>query len=316
MPSDSDKTASFKRADLRLPTLVKNVPVVVVVEGSSIGMEVRLDRDVAIIGRAENADVSVDDRLVSREHARIEAVVEGDSCRYYLLDNGSTNATFLNNQPVQRSPLSEGDKIRIGGTVLRFSYHDEVDAEYHRRIFDLITYDELSGLLTLRPFYRELERELQRSERLGLPFGLLMMDVDHFKQVNDTYGHQTGSYVLKEIGRLIRQALRYNDAAARYGGEEFIAYLPNCDLEAALNGAEKVRDSVESFAFDYKGNRPKVTISIGVAAFPFDAKEVDELVRKADEALYRAKDLGRNRVIAAADPAGSTPPAQPREGVT
>jgi diguanylate cyclase (GGDEF)-like protein len=251
----------------------------------------------------------VDDRLASREHARI--VVEGDAehREYVLMDNESTNGTFLNNQQVSRAMLHDGDKVRIGSTILRFSYHDAIDAEYHRRIYDLITYDDLTGLLTLRPFYRELERELSRTDRLGLPLALLMMDLDHFKAVNDSFGHQTGSHVIKECGRLIRHALRYNDAAARYGGEEFIAYLPNADRPVAEAAAEAVRAAVDGHSFEYNGNRPRLTISIGVAWFPEDGKALDVLVRRADERLYRAKERGRNRVVSADLPGTALPPA-------
>ncbi len=298
MAKDDEKTFSFRRDSLNLPTLTKSVPCLIVVEGASIGLEVRLDKADTVIGRAEDAAVSLDDRLASREHARIVAQGEGDGRDYVLLDNGSTNGTFLNNRQVGKAVLRDGDKVRIGSTVLRFSYHDEIDAEYHRRIYDLITYDDLTGLLTLRPFYRELEREIERSARLGLPLAVLMMDVDRFKQVNDTFGHQTGSHVLKECGRLIRHALRYNDAAARYGGEEFIAYLPNADHELAGRIAERVRAAIEAGDFAYDGSRPHPTISIGIAWFPVDARDLDGLVRRADQRLYRAKEEGRNRVVA------------------
>lgn len=297
MPDESDKTASFRRDELRLPALVKTVPCLVVVEGSGMGGEVRLDRPNMVIGRAEDAAITVDDRLVSREHARVVAEASEEGVEYFLEDNASTNGTFLNNQQVRRAPLREGDKIRVGSTVLRFSYHDEVDAEYHRQIYELITYDELTGLLTLRSFYRELEREILRVRRSGLSLALLMMDVDHFKLVNDTYGHQAGSYVLKQIGLLIRQSLRYNDSAARYGGEEFIAYLPRCGPEEAMAGAERVRLAIEGFPFAHGGEELRVTISIGVAQAPGDGTDVETLVRRADQALYRAKDAGRNRVL-------------------
>lgn len=292
MAKDRDRTATYRREDL--PALDDKAPCLVVVEGASIGLEVLLDKPEMIVGRTDDADVPVDDKLVSRDHAK---VIAGPGDQYFLLDNDSTNGTFINNQQISRAPLREGDKVRVGSTVLRFSFHDEVDKEYHRRIYDLITYDDLTGLLTLRPFYRELERELARSERLGLNLAVLMMDIDHFKDVNDTYGHQVGSMVLKECGRLIRQALRYNDAAARYGGEEFIAYLPNTAATVGHSVAERVRRAIEGYAFEYRESRPPVTISIGIAMYPIDAGDVESLVRAADEALYRAKDRGRNRVV-------------------
>ena len=135
----------------------------------------------------------------------------------------------------------------------------------------------------------------------------MMMDVDHVKLVNDTYGHPTGSHVLKECGHRIRHYLRYNDAAARYGGEEFIAYLPAADGATALACAERVRAGFEDRPFEHEHHRLAVTISIGISCFPEDGRDLDGLVREADLRLYRAKKNGRNRVTGPG--AETAPPA-------
>ncbi len=164
--------------------------------------------------------------------------------------------------------------------------------------------DGLTGLWNRAHFDRRLAEEVSESRRYGRPLTLVLADIDHFKRINDRFGHPVGDAVISRFASILATG-RASDIPCRYGGEEFIAYLPNCDLEASLDGAEKVREAIEGFAFEYKGNRPKVTISIGVAVYPFDAKDVDELVRKADEALYRAKAAGRDRVYCLA---GDTPP--------
>jgi len=293
--NDSDKTLAFRR---QVSLLVKDHPCVVVVEGASIGKQVRLDGDVMIVGRAEDAAISLDDKLISREHAKVLAESVNGVVNYYLVDLGSTNGTYLNGLRVGRASLHEGDKIHVGNTILRFSHYDEVDSKYQRRIYDLINYDDLTGLFTLRFFYAELEKELNRAKRAKIDLGVLMMDLDHFKSVNDEHGHQTGSYVLKEVGRVLRESLRLEDVAGRYGGEEFIAYLPATSSEEAVVCANRVRKVIARTVFQYEEHKPLVRISIGVASYPQNGQTIEALVRRADDALYQAKKRGRNRVEA------------------
>jgi diguanylate cyclase (GGDEF)-like protein len=159
-----------------------------------------------------------------------------------------------------------------------------------------------------------------------MPFCVLMMDLDHFKAVNDTHGHLVGSQTLEEVGALITRALRAGDVAARFGGEEFAAFLLNADCAQGLVAAERVRAAVESHHFPAfrrgaaaeTGETLRITISVGVAAYPVDARDPIELIELADTALYRAKNLGRNRVVAYCvsppdlKPAAHSAPGQPR----
>ncbi|HKP72625.1 MAG TPA: GGDEF domain-containing protein, partial [Pyrinomonadaceae bacterium] len=171
----------------------------------------------------------------------------------------------------------------------------------------LIAHDELTGLLTSKSFFSELRREAARAQSEERPFCVLMMDLDHFKSVNDTYGHLVGSQTLEEIGGLITRALRAGDVAARFGGEEFAAFLLDADCAQALVAAERVRTTIEEHAFsstrhgatlDDGTHTFRITISIGVAAFPNDARDPIALIELADTALYHAKQSGRNRVSA------------------
>ncbi len=200
--------------------------------------------------------------------------------------------------------LTDGDKIVIGDHLFRFEMLDEIDREFQQQIHRLIAHDELTGLLTSKSFFSELRREAARAEADSRPFCVLMMDLDHFKEVNDTYGHLVGSKTLEETGRVIKEALRAGDVASRFGGEEFAAFLLDANYAQGLVAAERVRVAVESEEFPVtRINSPeqathRVTISIGVAAYPDDATDPIHLVELADSALYRAKRSGRNRICA------------------
>jgi diguanylate cyclase (GGDEF)-like protein len=303
-------------------------PALVFLRGELIAAPIPLEREEVTLGRALEADVRVNDARASRIHARIR--VEHDAAtgesRYRVQDLGSTNGTLLNGQPVTEADLQDGDKLTIGEHILRFDLLDDLDREYQRQIHRLLAHDELTGLLTSKSFFSELRREAARAETEGRPFCVLMMDIDHFKAVNDTHGHLVGSQTIEEVGSLVTKALRAGDVAARFGGEEFAAFLLNADCAQGLVAAERVRASVESHPFSAvrrgaaggDGETIRITISVGVASYPDDARDPIELVELADTALYRAKNMGRNRVVAYCvsppelKPGGGPAPGEPR----
>jgi len=170
------------------------------------------------------------------------------------------------------------------------------NANLHAEIEKLATTDGLTGLFNHRVFQEKLSEELKRLSRYSEPTSLLLTDIDFFKKVNDTYGHPVGDFVLKEVSKIIRETIRDVDVAARYGGEEFAAILPLTDGEGAKNIAERLRKAVMSQSFDISHIGPiKITLSIGVATTSSDCKTKEELIEKADRALYHAKHNGRNR---------------------
>jgi diguanylate cyclase (GGDEF)-like protein len=292
--------AEIIRRDLR--------PALVFLSGELIAVPIPLEREDVILGRALEAEIRVNDTSVSRQHARIttEKNAETGRIEYIVSDLGSRNGTFLNGHRVRRAILSNGDKISIGDTILRFDLLDEIDREYQRQIHRLISHDDLTGLLSSRSFFSELRREAGRAKAENRPFCVLMMDGDHFKGVNDTFGHLTGSKTIEEIGFSITNNLRSGDAAARFGGDEFAAFLLDADLPQAMIAAERIRESIAEYEFSVvRQGKPKsthhITVSIGVSSFPDDSRDPIELVEMADSALYRAKREGRNRVAAYRD---------------
>lgn len=166
------------------------------------------------------------------------------------------------------------------------------------RLYNLATVDGLTGLVVRRHFQSKMEEEFRRARRYNKPLSYLMTDIDHFKKFNDTYGHQTGDAVLREVAKIVRKSVRETDIAARYGGEEFCVILPETEPEGAVQFAERLRQSVEAATFiGAQGEELKVTISIGVSSIPYTNPETaDDMIKLADDSLYVCKKNGRNRV--------------------
>jgi two-component system, cell cycle response regulator len=303
-PSDSITTEFDTR---RAYQSSERRPVLVSLRGELLATPIPLERDMVLLGRALEADVRLNDAKASRLHARIsrESDTESGTHTFRIRDLGSTNGTLVNGQVVTEKTLTDGDKILIGDHLFRFELLDEIDREFQQQIHRLIAHDELTGLLTSKSFFTELRREAARAEQESSPFCVLMMDLDHFKRVNDKYGHMVGSRTLQDVGVIIKAALRSGDVAARFGGEEFAAFLLDADYAQALVAAERVRRAVEQHAFSTGGHGSEetvqsfhITISIGIASCPDDSRDPIQLVELADSALYRAKRNGRNLICA------------------
>jgi len=273
----------------------------IVLKGAEIGRDFRLRKSSMVIGRSGTADICLPDEGASRAHARIDYDGTGvtDRSSFSLIDLASTNQTFVNSRAITSVVLRDGDKIQIGDSVLKFVVLDDIEARFHAEVRELISYDQLTGLLTKESLYLAFERELKRCLRYDLPLAVLMMDLDRFKLVNDTHGHLMGSHVLTEVGRIIQDGIRIADVAARYGGEEFVSYLAETDVAGAQVAAERIRSDIEAFSFVLDGASIRVAISIGIAIAPKDGDTIASLVGAADKALYRAKETGRNRVCIA-----------------
>ncbi len=190
--------------------------------------------------------------------------------------------------------------LRQRQTILAESARHLAKIIHNERIYEQAIKDGMTGLFNKRHMLAQLEQYLQLSRRHHKKLAIIMLDIDHFKKVNDTYGHLTGDIVLKEVSGLLRRAIRDSDLGCRYGGEELSVILPEGDKASALEVAERLRKSIESYPFVSDQGQPmKVTASLGVSAFDQSMQRPEDLIQAADKALYIAKESGRNRVICA-----------------
>lgn len=262
--------------------------------GPDMGRRWPLGGDEMVVGRGSDCDVQIDRDSVSRRHARIFR--EGQ--QWFVEDLGSTNGSYINDLPIQRSPMRDADFLKIGSAIFKFLSGSGIEQSYFEEIYKMTIVDALTGAHNKRYFLEFLEREIARCQRYGRPLSLLMFDIDHFKQINDTHGHLTGDYVLKELSKRLLGRIRKEELLARYGGEEFAATLPETDHAGAMEFAEQIRTIVSSEPFEYEGDRFKITVSIGVATLSGDVDiEPNAFIKLADENLYRAKRGGRNCVV-------------------
>jgi two-component system, cell cycle response regulator len=260
-----------------------------------VGEMYRLDEGETFLGRGQNATIKLMDDGISRRHARLfqqggEVMIE---------DLKSSNGTIVNGAPVAVQLLKDGDKIRLGSTtILKFTYNDQLDESFQQQMYEAALRDGLTKAYNKKYFLDRLETEIAYARRHQAHLSLLMFDVDHFKLVNDNFGHLAGDHVLTKLAKVATAAVRTEDVFARYGGEEFGIICRGVPLASAGILAERLRATVETTAFEHDGRRMAVTISIGVAGHPEVAIETGpQLIEAADQALYEAKRAGRNRVL-------------------
>ncbi|MBL8605419.1 MAG: GGDEF domain-containing protein [Myxococcales bacterium] len=266
-------------------------PAVVVISGNEVGLRRRLSQN-AVLGRDSTNDVVLTDQGVSWRHARIED--RGDA--WVVVDLGSTNGTVVNGARCAEKSLGHGDRIVLGRTVLRFELQDRLDEDYDEQLQRLLHVDDLSGLFVRRRFDRELALMVETARAQSGTVALLVMDMDGIKAINDRHGHLFGAYTIGETGKLIGRVLGARGIASRFGGDEFCAALTGVDVETAVAVAEEIRAAVAAFEYEREGVRLRPGISIGVGVFPTCGGDAERLFQVADEALYRAKQGGKNRV--------------------
>lgn len=295
------ESANRRRGFARPNDFEANVILIAHPEGKQLGNRFRLGPGAVIeIGRSPSCEISLPEVLsISRTHARIEH----QGSRVIVEDLGSTNGTFVNDEPVKgEHQLRSGDRCQVGAVHFKFLHERDVEHAYHQAIYNLVMRDGLTEIFNQRKYAEEVDREATRARRYGRPLALVLFDIDHFKLLNDEYGHLCGDYVLKQIAVRVGEQLRSEQVFARVGGEEFAVLCPETDAEGALQLAEKIRERLEGLSLEYAGFQIKVTCSFGVASFGGDMRGQEDLYRAADEALYVSKRSGRNRVSLAGDP--------------
>jgi len=265
----------------------------IVISGACIGRMFQVDREVMVIGRDTDTDIHIDDGQISRRHAEIRKLADGT---IVLQDLGSTNGTYFLGTRIASRVLEDGDLLALGsGTILKFRYQDNVEEEYQRHMFQSASRDSLTGCYNRLSFEERLVTEFSYASRNNTFLSLIMFDIDHFKRVNDTFGHAAGDEVLRTLARLVQDGIRNEDIFARYGGEEFVLILRGISRDCAFITAERIRRRIDHHSFTFRDREIPVAVSLGVATLA-DGVPVspEELVMKADERLYKAKEDGRN----------------------
>ncbi len=265
----------------------------VVIYGPELGKRAPLSQATFEIGRSSRSDLPIDQESISRHHARITF----DGGRHLIEDLGSTNGTFVNDINVKRQHLKDGDQVKLGRSILKYMSGDNIEANYHEEIYRLMTMDALTQTHNRRYFNEALEREYNRSLRYRRSLSLILFDIDHFKKINDTYGHVAGDSVLRQLALVVKPRLRGQDCLARVGGEEFAVLLPEVDNPGARVAADKVRAIVESARFLVDNKEFGCTVSVGLITFDARMTSPQMLYEMADKNLYAAKNGGRNRVV-------------------
>ncbi len=275
-------------------------PYLIQLSGRETGQNYNLGASGGVIkiGRDAQCDICIDDPHVSRVHCEIHTA-DGN---LVIKDLGSTNGIFVNGAKVTEHKLTDGDKILVGTRLyFRFSYQDAQDQNYQQSLFRAANIDALTQLYNKKYFLDVLPKEMSFSKRSNENLSLMMLDVDHFKKINDTYGHLAGDKVLKAIGQHLNKHVRLENVACRYGGEEFAIILRNCNSEMAHLVAERIRNAIQNDPIQFREAEVKITVSIGIATYVNDCfATMEDFIQRADEFLYEAKKTGRNKTVTSA----------------
>ncbi len=279
-------------------------PCLLVLSGADVGRMVSLDQRDVVVGRAGDADLTLNDDGVSRRHARFSVLADS---KVQVTDLGSRNGTWVEGQRVERWILSDGERILLGnGTVLKFGLRDALEASCVNGLYESATRDPLTGLFNKRWLLDHLDREIAWHRRHDRPLSLILIDLDHFKAINDVHGHLAGDEVLRQVGAVCLRQCRSEDVFARFGGDEFACVLRETPLGGGEVVAHRFCAAVAEQRFSLvQALRPVIvpaTVSVGLATqHGPELSDPAALFAAADRYLYLSKELGRNRV---ATPAG------------
>lgn len=253
-----------------------------------------------VAGRSPDADLRIDEQSVSRKHVKFSQRNGSIS----VADLGSANGTFINDNRISSEvKLRDGDFLRLGTVLLKFFASNNVDAIVQDKIYRMATIDAGTQTYNKQYIVDTLESEIKFHHNRRQPLSLIYFDLDHFKKVNDTYGHNAGDTVLRQTAKIVTAAIRKDDTLGRFGGEEFIVILPNTPLATCRDLAERLRRSVAAHTFRLEQDKGgavnhRQTISLGIFELNSAITTAEELLEKADQKLYTSKTSGRNRVTA------------------
>jgi len=265
------------------------------IEGEALGQVTVLRGDEIIIGRGQSSTLCVPDSGVSRRHARLC----WNNNRYVIEDLGSANGSYVGGQRIDSQPLGDGDVIQLGPSVVfRYSVSDADQQAMLEHLYDASVTDALTGAFKRDYFDTRIASEIAYARRHNAELSLIILDVDHFKAINDKFGHRLGDQALIGLARVSRAALRTEDVFCRYGGEEFAIILRTTDIESAARVAERIRVVASEVRVESLPGSFGLTVSLGCAALTCCASATaEDLIGAADRRLYAAKHSGRNRVV-------------------
>ena len=281
------------KIDLQEIKSAKGSPYLTVSVGKDMGLMVPLEGTMSI-GRNPESSIPLDDDLVSWHHCR----VTNSDGRIILQDTNSRNGVFVDEVRIEQCELDVGSNIQLGDTVMKLELLSEIDIEQRQSLYNRANVDLLTGAYNRHYFQENARQELSLSKREHTSLKVVMLDIDHFKKINDKYGHLAGDYILREVANIIRNSIRDYDLLCRYGGEEFILLLRGAiSLADTEKLCERIRAQIEERYFEYRGITINLTISIG-ACYQDETRDmnIEDIILKADKALYQSKKRGRNRI--------------------
>ncbi|MBP6218918.1 MAG: GGDEF domain-containing protein [Oligoflexales bacterium] len=300
-PDEGDRTVIADMRVIQQQIKPKQTACLVQYNGESLGKRYPISKEEMKIGRSPQADLSIPEGSVSRIHASIQQ----KNGEIFIEDTQSANGTFVNDVKIEKlTQLKDQDVLRLGTLVLKFFSQDNVDGYIQDKIYRMATIDNGTQIFNKSYLMEALDNEFRASQSGKRLLTLIYFDLDHFKKVNDTYGHNAGDQVLKDTAQMVKNVIRKEDILGRFGGEEFIVVLPNTDLPTAVQLAERIRKSSADYIHHLVVGQDQAkksvdhtqTISLGVAALQTQFTTPKELLEAADKKLYFSKQNGRNRV--------------------
>lgn len=266
---------------------------------SDFGKIFSIGRKKIRIGRAKDNHISLNDPRISNSHCQIRVIKDTEIEQIIVTDLDSTNGTYVNGELVEERTLKSGDKIGMGSSIIRFSFHDDIEEKYHARLFAFATTDSLTSFYNRRYILSELENQSRIAKRNHRVFCIFLLDIDGFKEINDTFGHLIGDEIIKKIAACIKRNLREQDFAGRFGGDEFMIILPETEIKGALKLGDRVRRKIEEFVIPHEGRQISTTITGSIGQYGLHGDSSAHLLQVTDRALCQAKKLGKNRIVEA-----------------
>ncbi|MBD3415309.1 MAG: diguanylate cyclase [Candidatus Aminicenantes bacterium] len=298
-----NKKTVDQTADTSVTSLVEDKPKLAYLfflSGPLKGQLFPLSQGTTVLGRNQDSDIVINEKRISRSHLKLKRT----GTKVVIEDQGSTNGTFVNGEKVKVKTLNQNDKVHLSPiSIFKFFFADEDEKVAIDELYELGVRDPLTGAFNKRYLMERLEEEMSHAQRHQVPLSLVMVDIDRFKEINDTYGHLVGDHVLIRLAEGIKSICRRADIFARYGGEEFCLILRNTDEKGASVHAERIRELIQNKSIDTEGNKIKITLSLGVASLSdkTEYKNHKQFIQAADRCLYHSKKHGRNRTTAASE---------------